>query len=83
MAFAPGEPPPDQIIRLAHFTADEAVSMDPTARDDPDEKLAGVQMGHFAAFLKRSWRANDWMWGRSMPANAWSGSSTRPGARAD
>lgn len=28
------------------------------------ETLAGVQMGHFGAFYKRSWRSNDWMWGR-------------------
>lgn len=27
-------------------------------------KLAGIQLAHFGAFLKRSWRANDWMWGR-------------------
>ena len=64
MAFGPADPPPDQTIRLAHFTADQSVTMDPAKRDDPDEKLAGVQLGHFAAFLKRSWRANDWMWGR-------------------
>jgi hypothetical protein len=30
----------------------------------PEQKLAGMQLGHFAAFLKHSWRANDWMWGR-------------------
>ena len=30
----------------------------------PEEKLAGMKLGHFAAFLKHSWRANDWMWGR-------------------
>jgi predicted acylesterase/phospholipase RssA len=64
MAFGPADPPPDQTIRLAHFTADERVTIDPAGRDDPDEKLAGVQLAHFAAFLKRSWRANDWMWGR-------------------
>lgn len=64
MAFGPADPPPDQTIRLAHVTADEGVTIDPAGRDDPDEKLAGVQLGHFAAFLKRSWRANDWMWGR-------------------
>lgn len=64
MAFGPADPPPDQTIRLAHFTADEGVTIDPAGRDDPDEKLAGIQLGHFAAFLKRSWRANDWMWGR-------------------
>ena len=30
----------------------------------PQRKLAGMKMGHFAGFLKRSWRANDWLWGR-------------------
>ena len=30
----------------------------------PSEKVAGIKLGHFGAFLKRSWRANDWMWGR-------------------
>jgi patatin-related protein len=28
------------------------------------EKLAGLQVHHFGAFYKASWRANDWMWGR-------------------
>ena len=28
------------------------------------DKLAGLQLGHFAAFYKKSWRANDWMQGR-------------------
>jgi patatin-related protein len=32
--------------------------------DSPEEKLAGMQAGHFGGFLKRSWRANDWLWGR-------------------
>jgi predicted acylesterase/phospholipase RssA len=31
---------------------------------EPMEKLAGMKLGHFAGFLKRSWRANDWLWGR-------------------
>lgn len=30
----------------------------------PAKKLAGIKLGHFAGFLKRSWRANDWLWGR-------------------
>lgn len=30
----------------------------------PDEKLAGMKLNHFGGFLKRSWRANDWLWGR-------------------
>jgi patatin-related protein len=27
-------------------------------------KLAGNELANFAAFLRPSWRANDWMWGR-------------------
>ncbi|MGY6501237.1 MAG: patatin-like protein [Acidimicrobiales bacterium] len=30
----------------------------------PAAKLAGVEFGRLGAFVKRSWRANDWMWGR-------------------
>lgn len=36
--------------------------IDPLGRTD--SKVAGIQLGHFGGFLKRSWRANDWMWGR-------------------
>jgi predicted acylesterase/phospholipase RssA len=32
--------------------------------ESPQTKLAGVKLSHFAGFLKRSWRANDWLWGR-------------------
>ncbi len=28
------------------------------------DKLAGDELGHFSAFLKRSWRSNDILWGR-------------------
>jgi patatin-related protein len=31
---------------------------------DPAQKIAGIQLAHFGAFYKSSWRANDWMWGR-------------------
>jgi patatin-related protein len=30
---------------------------------DPAEKLTGMQLAHFGAFYKRSWRANDWTFG--------------------
>lgn len=30
----------------------------------PAQKLMGVGMAHFGAFVRRPWRANDWMWGR-------------------
>lgn len=29
-----------------------------------DEKLVGPELARLGAFLKRSWRANDWFWGR-------------------
>lgn len=38
-------------------------SLDHSA-DTPAQKLAGLKLNHFAGFLKRSWRANDWLWGR-------------------
>lgn len=31
---------------------------------DPAQKLNGMQLAHFGAFYKRSWRANDWTYGR-------------------
>lgn len=30
----------------------------------PEVKLAGNELGSFSAFLDRTWRANDWLWGR-------------------
>jgi predicted acylesterase/phospholipase RssA len=30
----------------------------------PEEKLTGIRLGHFGAFYRSSWRANDFMWGR-------------------
>lgn len=32
--------------------------------EEPSQKVAGIQLAHFGAFYKSSWRANDWMWGR-------------------
>jgi patatin-related protein len=32
--------------------------------DTPATKLTGMQLGHFGAFYRKSWRANDWMMGR-------------------
>lgn len=52
----------DQYLELVQFSANV-----PSAFGGPDrleQKLAGVQVGHFGAFYKRSWRINDWMFGR-------------------
>jgi predicted acylesterase/phospholipase RssA len=62
--FSGNEPRPDQEIRLVQFTSKGAVTVDRLGRSAPMDKLAGVELAHFGAFLKRSWRANDWMWGR-------------------
>jgi predicted acylesterase/phospholipase RssA len=32
--------------------------------DSPRDKLTGIHLGHFSAFYRASWRANDFMWGR-------------------
>jgi predicted acylesterase/phospholipase RssA len=63
-SFAGADPRPDQEVRLVQFTATGSCDIDPLARTDPSAKLAGVELAHFGAFLKGSWRANDWLWGR-------------------
>jgi len=30
----------------------------------PHQKVGGMSLNRFGGFLKRSWRANDWIWGR-------------------
>jgi predicted acylesterase/phospholipase RssA len=62
--FAGADPRPDQEVRLVQFTATGPCDIDPLRRADPQTKLAGVELAHFGAFLKGSWRANDWLWGR-------------------
>ena len=52
----------DQALELIQMSADTRTSLD--ARTLAAEKLTGLQLHHFGAFCKASWRANDWMWGR-------------------
>ncbi len=57
-----GDRTQDQYLELMQISANT-----PTAFGGPstlEEKLAGVQVAHFGAFYKRSWRINDWMFGR-------------------
>jgi patatin-related protein len=61
-ALAGGEPVVEQIVELLQISAEAPNGFDD--RRSGREKLAGLQLGHFGAFYKRSWRANDWMWGR-------------------
>ena len=69
-AFAGSEPVVEQIVELMQISADMPNGFDD--RDTGAEKLAGLQLSHFGAFYKRSWRANDWMWGRldAIPSTA-------------
>lgn len=60
--------PPD--FFFYRVSADRSVLDHPSRT--PEAKLAGMQLAHFAAFLKRSWRVNDWMWGR-LDAVGWIG----------
>jgi patatin-related protein len=53
-----GELRPLHIVRMS--PADSTRLGQKTAKD----KLEGVQLGHFGAFLKREWRENDYLWGR-------------------
>lgn len=57
IAFAQLTPDAPAPIFTAHpWTAPAPVSA--------DLKLCGIILGHFGGFYRRSWRANDFMWGR-------------------
>jgi patatin-related protein len=53
----------DQSLELVQVSADTRSLLAPEFRT-AQQKLTGMQLHHFGAFYKRSWRANDWMWGR-------------------
>ncbi|HEY8199942.1 MAG TPA: DUF3376 domain-containing protein, partial [Actinomycetota bacterium] len=60
--FAVGMPTLEQEVEFRLFSAKTPNGFD--ERSDPFEKVAGLQLAHFGGFYKRSWRANDWTWGR-------------------
>jgi patatin-related protein len=53
----------DQTLLFMRLNAEAPCELDPS-RTAPEHKLSGLGLAHFASFYKRSWRANDWMWGR-------------------
>jgi patatin-related protein len=62
VALTASQPTLEQEIDLVQVSADT-----PNTFQGPTKasaKLAGVQLGHFGAFYKKSWRVNDWIWGR-------------------
>ncbi len=42
----------------------QAVDSQGTPKTDPTAKLDGVSISHFGAFFDKSWRENDYLWGR-------------------
>ncbi|HEV8563517.1 MAG TPA: patatin-like protein [Actinomycetota bacterium] len=63
-ALGRGPEQTSQVIELMQVSAVTPDPFDPGTAVDVAAKLAGVQLGHFGAFYKRSWRANDWLRGR-------------------
>ncbi len=53
----------EQPIELVLVSADTRCALAPR-RTTAASKLTGLQLHHFGAFYKSSWRANDWTWGR-------------------
>lgn len=53
----------EQRLELIQVSADTRTMLAPRHTAAAD-KLTGLQLHHFAAFYKGTWRANDWMWGR-------------------
>ncbi len=62
-AMLPAEADIEQSVELVQVSADSRSLLAPDWQT-AQRKLTGMQFHHFGAFYKRSWRANDWMWGR-------------------
>ena len=62
-AMLPAEADIEQSVKLVQVSADTRSLLAPDWQT-AQQKLTGMQFHHFGAFYKRSWRANDWMWGR-------------------
>ena len=56
-----GEADTVEIIRIS---PEDAVAIIDELHDTGRQKLAGVSLGHFGAFLEKAWRVNDILWGR-------------------
>ena len=52
----------EQPVELVQLSADTRTLL--SDRSTAQEKLTGMQLHHFGAFYKSSWRASDWAWGR-------------------
>lgn len=58
---------PLHFVQLTPMAPVRVFSTRPLRKTGPNsgrEKLTGLTLAHFSAFYRRSWRANDFMWGR-------------------
>jgi patatin-related protein len=62
-AMLPAEADIEQSLELVQVSADTRSLLAPDWQT-AQQKLTGMQFHHFGAFYKRTWRSNDWMWGR-------------------
>jgi patatin-related protein len=62
-AMLPADADIEQSVELVQVSADTRSLLAPDWQT-AQQKLTAMQFHHFGAFYKRSWRANDWMWGR-------------------
>ena len=69
-ALEPAEPDVDQPVEFIQVSANTRTLLAARNELDTVHKLRGVELHHFAAFYKSSWRAYDWMWGR-MDGSGW------------
>ena len=56
-----------QFAQLTPFAPGRIFTAKPSSETGPSSpraKLTGIGLGHFSGFYRRSWRANDFMWGR-------------------
>ncbi|HEY5353237.1 MAG TPA: patatin-like protein [Streptosporangiaceae bacterium] len=61
-ALQPADPGIDQPVEFIQVSANTRTTLAP--EESTVNKLRGVELHHFAAFYKSSWRAYDWTWGR-------------------
>jgi patatin-related protein len=57
------ESPEEQLVELAQISL-QTQNAFAEYSVTPDDKAGGYSLSRFSGFLKRSWRANDWIWGR-------------------
>lgn len=74
---------PGSHVELLRVVSDEQSPLPFTAlREDGrlriEDKIRGLDLGNFGAFLSAKWRANDWMWGRMDAASTLVGLLTDP-----